>query len=282
MNAKQIIKLLESEELLNRVGYALHYNGWYKDSIEGKFGLKETGADHGRFRDSKNAKLDAEFFANIEFDENGMSVATDEHGNPYYKKVVKENGEVAYQVDSAIKGWDFLPPSWKQENLEAAKVVRLLLTRCYNMRKSISKQLGTISNIIHCEWVARQLSGKFGVTSYNAFYLGTLNKDDLAYIKNPNAPKPTEESELLKYFGREKLSGIWGIENFVGFNELPFEEQVKDTRQVLYTLKVVNKMTENQIDYFVDEEMAVEGKIAEQVRLDEQKKSNTPAGDGGM
>ena len=41
-------------------------------------------------------------------------------------------------------------------------------------------------------------------------------------------------------------------------------------------------MTENQIDYFVDEEMAVEGKIAEQVRLNEQKKSNTPASDGGM
>lgn len=282
MNAEQIYNFLSSDELANRVGFALHYNGWYKDSIEGKFGLKETGADHGRFRNSKNAKLDEEFFANIEFDENGMSVATDEHGNPYYKKVVKGNGEVAYQVDSAIKGWDFLPPSWKQENLEAAKAAISLVRFGWTRDLKMPGWLDFFAVVIHKAWVARQLEGEFKIPYLDAHKLGTLNKDELAYIKDPNAPKPTEESELLKYFGREKLSGIWGIENFVGFNELPFEEQVKDTRQILYTLKVVNKMTKNQIDYFVEQYVTVSDKLSQRVLINEQKKSNTANDDGGM
>ena len=282
MNRKEIKEFLQSEELLNRVAFALHYNGWYKDSIEGKFGLKETGADHGRFRNSKNPKLDAEFFSQIQFDENGMSLATDEHGNPYYKRVVKENGEVVYQVDSAIKGWDFLPPSWKQENLEAAKVVIQNLSFCYNTECSAAQYLDQISNIIHERWVARQLAGELGIAQDKALALRTLNKDELPYIKDENSSEPTTKSKLLKNVGRERLSAIWGIENFVSYEELPFEEQLKDSRQVIYAIRVINEMSKNEIDYFVEQYVDVSDKLSQRVLINEQKKSNTANDDGGM
>ena len=285
MNAEQVQDFLKSEELLNRIGYALHYEGWYKDSIEGKFGLdKETGvgSDHGRFRGSKNADLDARFFSQIEFDENGMSVVTDEHGNPYYKRVVNENGEVAYQVDSAIKGWDFLPPSWKQENLAAAELVIAIATYSWNKEISISADLDYLGKGIHNAWVARQVEGELGIPYKEALKLGTLNKYDLAYIKDSTLFSEKEASALWREVGRDKLSKIWGIENFVGFEELPFEEQVKDTRQVLYALRVINEMTNDQIGYFVEQEQLVGDKIAQKVFENEQNKSTTPASDGGM
>ena len=98
-------KIFNEEQLINHLAWVLHYESWYKESIEGKFGLNSdgTGSDHGRFRKSKDKTLDEEFIKSIQFDENGYSLLKDEHGNPYYKM---ENGE--FYVDSAIKGFDFL------------------------------------------------------------------------------------------------------------------------------------------------------------------------------
>ena len=40
---------LKSKELINNLAWVLHYESWYKNTIEGKFGLNEdgTGSDHG-------------------------------------------------------------------------------------------------------------------------------------------------------------------------------------------------------------------------------------------
>ena len=131
-----MIDLLAEDRLLQEVAYAFHYEGWYKDSIEGKFGLQkdENGnvivPDHGRFRPSKNPEMDKEFFESIEFGEDGFSTVTDDFGNPLYKK----EGD-KYFVDSAIKGWDFLPPSWKEDNIKAAQTVLKNLQHCLPLLK---------------------------------------------------------------------------------------------------------------------------------------------------
>lgn len=257
-------KSISEEELLNRIAFAFHYEGWYKDTIEGKFGLGTDGADHGRFRASKNAKLDQNFFASKKFNDDGLSIETDKHGNPLYKKEIGQDGNAKYYVDSAIKGWNFLPPSWKQENLEAAKVVLKHLERCEQNNLSISRFLPAISILIHNWWVARQIAGEFGIDPEVAFLNGTLSNDDIKYIKGQskeNKEPSTLLNNLLQITTKEKLNSIWGIENFVSYPELPFEEQIKDTRQVQYAINAVNKATNNNINYFLDQEMLVADKI---------------------
>lgn len=66
---------------------------------------------------------------------------------------------------------------------------------------------------------------------------------------------------LLNVTTKERLNEIWGIEKFVSYDELPFEEQIKDTNQVKYALNAINKATNNQIDYYLDQEMLVIDKI---------------------
>ncbi len=254
---------ISKEELINKIAFAFHYEGWYKDTIEGKFGLKTDGADHGRFKASKNATLDQEFFAAKEFNDDGYSLETDKNGNPLYKRE-QVNGGFKYYVDSAIKGWNFLPPSWKQENSSAAEIVLNHLEHCENEGMSISRYLPAISVIIHKWWVARQIAGEFGIDTTEARLLGTLSNDDVKYIKG-EAAKPKKPSMLLKNLlnvtTKERLNEIWGIENFVSYDELPFEEQIKDTNQVKYALNAINKATNNQIDYYLDQEMLVIDKI---------------------
>lgn len=254
---------ISKEELLNKIAFAFHYEGWYKDTIEGKFGLKTDGADHGRFRASKNATLDQKFFASKEFNDDGYSLETDKNGNPLYKRE-QVNGGFKYLVDSAIKGWNFLPPSWKQENLSAAEIVLNHLERCEQNNLSISRFLPAISILIHNWWVARQIAGEFGIDPEVAFLNGTLSNDDIKYIKGQskeNKEPSTLLNNLLQITTKEKLNSIWGIENFVSYPELPFEEQIKDTRQVQYAINAVNKATNNNIDYFLDQEMLVADKI---------------------
>lgn len=264
-----------NEDLVNKVAYALHYHGWYKDTIEGKFGLETDGADHGRFRASKNAQLDEDFFSKILFNDEGYSLNTDEHNNPLYKK---EDGK--YYVDSAIKGWDFLPPSWKQENLEAAKVVIYKIDVFYTSTRenflnppSITTCLKGIGQYIHNEWVARQIAGEFGIDKDDAILLGTLTTDDLKYIKG-ETQEVKNPSRLLQKFGKEKLAGIWGIENFVAFKDLPFEEQLKDIRQVEYGLKTINAYTKNEIPYLVDDAILVEDKINQMIQQQHELENN--------
>lgn len=264
------------EEILNKIAYAFHYEGWYKDTIEGKFGLNTDGADHGRFRASKNAELDKAFFGKIQFNEEGFSIETDNHGNPLYKREISEDGKAKYFVDSAIKGWDFLPPSWKQENFEAAKVVLTHLKRCENMNFPVSRFFNVISISIHNWWVARQLAGEFGIDTEVAFLNGTLSNDDIKYIKGDTTEikePSTLLKNLLKITTKEKLNNIWGIENFVSYSELPFEEQIKDTRQIEYAIKAINQATKCDLDYFVDQEWQVSDKI-NQICLEHNQNKN--------
>lgn len=278
---EKLKKLIESgaiseESLLNHIAYSFHYEGWYKDTIEGKFGLQTDGADHGRFRASKNASLDKEFFENIQFNEEGYSVNTDKNENPLYKREISEDGKTKYFVDSAIKGWDFLPPSWKQENLEAAKIVLNHLENCENSNLSVSRYLPAISTSIHKWWVARQIAGEFGIDTDVAYMNGTLSNDDVKYIKGEvgGMKDPTMLlKNLLNITTKERLNNIWGIENFVSYVELPFEEQIKDTRQVEYAIKAINKATNNQLDYYIDQEMLVSDKINQMCLENSQKKN---------
>ena len=77
---------ISKEELLNKIAFAFHYEGWYKDTIEGKFGLKTDGADHGRFRASKNATLDQKFFASKEFNDDGIVWKQTKMETPFTKE----------------------------------------------------------------------------------------------------------------------------------------------------------------------------------------------------
>lgn len=224
---------LSKKDLLSMLAWTLHYEGWYKESIEGKFGLKEDGADHGRFRKSKNKDLDKNFIASLKFDKDGNSVLKDKHGNPYYKM---ENGE--FYVDSAIKGFDFLPPSWKQENVESAELLLQQIQHCIQNKLDMGKFSKSIANIIHKNWVARQIANQSNgqLTTEQALILGTLNENDL---KNDEISQ--KNSDLCVYLGKDNLKNIWGYENFVSFDLLTEEEKIKDYNQLLYALKVVSE-----------------------------------------
>lgn len=371
-----MISLQDNEELLNKVAFALHYNGWYKDTIEGKYGLNTDGADHGRFRPSKNAELDAEFFASLNFNEEGYSLVTDKHGNPLYKREIAEDGSVKYFVDSAIKGWTFLPPSWQEENLQAAQTVLSIISsraKGYDTSFVIFDNLKSMGGGIHTEWVKRQLESIFGLSDS---YWETLNNADLQYIKGEISQldgktqqhshlfnkfqffvelyyeiahlSPEErthytakntffpgtqipfvfDEKFFKTYGKffdsvskqldaqpeprnmeavtkELFKNVWGIENFVSYNELPFEEQLKDIRQVSYALKVIcanpelvkscdekyiacatvpltkdelNKLGiikhgEKIENYFLDQEMLVSDKINQMILENSQNKN---------
>ena len=242
------------EELLNAVAYRMHYDGWYKNSIEGKFGLETDGYDHGRFRPSKDASMDKEFFAGKEFDENGYSKETDEHGSPYYKREEKD-GKVVYYVDSAIKGWDFLPPSWKYENIKGAEVVlkQIRNSGTLNLKYFITE----ISNNIHKKWVARQLASEFGGDANEAHRYGRLTKEDVAFLKGETEVNKNP-SMLFNKLGKEKLAGIWGFENFVEFKDLPFEEQIKDTNLIVTGLEVLSEFGD---DYAKDQLKSVKDAV---------------------
>lgn len=228
-------KILSKQELIEELAWTLHYESWYKESIEGKFGLNSdgTGSDHGRFRKSKDNGLDKEFIESLEFDENGESILKDEHGNPYYKMI---DGE--FYVDSAIKGFDFLPPSWKKENIEAAKEVLFIIEHCIKDNLRMDDFLIEISAIIHKAWVARQIVGTTGMDYDLARFLGTITVEEVKGIESHSF----EHSELFKRLGAETLKNIWGYENFVDFEHLPYEEQIKDINQILYGLKLLNSV----------------------------------------
>lgn len=228
-------KILSKQELIEELAWTLHYESWYKESIEGKFGLNSdgTGSDHGRFRKSKDNELDKEFIESLEFDKNGESILKDEHGNPYYKMI---DGE--FYVDSAIKGFDFLPPSWKKENIEAAKVIIANIEHCIKHNLNIGKNFLLISYVIHREWVARQIAGATGIDFDLAFLWGEMTVEEVKGIENHYM----RHSEIFKQLGGEILRNIWGYENFVDFEHLPYEEQIKDINQILYGLKLLNSI----------------------------------------
>ena len=139
----------------------------------------------------------------------------DKHGNSYYKI---ENG--VFYVDSAIKGFDFLPPSWKRENIKAAMTVLNQICTCIANNYDMGKMFESIGENIHNEWVARQVADITGQAIEKAKTLGTLTKDELEG-KEDTTQKHTR---LYNAIGKDKLNEIWGVENFVGFKELPFNE----------------------------------------------------------
>ena len=228
-------KILNEEQLVNHLAWVLHYESWYKESIEGKFGLNSdgTGSDHGRFRKSKDKTLDEEFIKSIQFDENGYSLLKDEHGNPYYKM---ENGE--FYVDSAIKGFDFLPPSWKKENIDASKKIVSIIKTCIDKKHDMGYFLETIGKIIHNAWVARQVASIAGISESQAGILGRLTKEEAVGME----PSGQKHSMLYDYLGGEAIRKIWGVENFVEFEDLTLDEQLKDINQIIYALKMLNKI----------------------------------------
>lgn len=105
-----------------------------------------------------------------EFNDDGYSLETDKNGNPLYKRE-QVNGGFKYLVDSAIKGWNFLPPSWKQENLSAAEIVLNHLEHCENEGMSISRYLPAISVIIHNGGLQDKLLGNLELTLQKLDYL---------------------------------------------------------------------------------------------------------------
>lgn len=262
---------MNKQELINNLAGVLHYECWYKENIEGKFGLEADGADHGRFRPSKNMELDCDFIKDFSFKEDGFSFWETEQGFPYYKM---ENN--MFFVDSALLSENFnhLPPSWKEENIKAAELLVRHIEHCFNSQIDINRFIEVISEDIHNKWVARQNVNLFDnpdreLAEGAAFLTGTLNSHDINVINGKESVG--EHSELFKQYMRniakedlekankeyeinkvepkllnfeeleklaaEKLKNIWGFENFVSFKNLPFEEQIKDTNQILYALK---------------------------------------------
>ncbi len=230
------------EKFLNHLAYTLHMETWYKGTIEGKFGLDKDGADHGRFRASKNAAMDKEFFEKVEFSEDGYSLETEEHGFPLYKREVGEDGKVKYFVDSAILGWKFLPPSWKDDNLQAAKTLVGLMQHCKNDELNIGSYIQVVGSLIHKRWVARQVHGMDGsYTAQEAIILGRLSKEELDWIQDKGPEPVGETSGLYEHFGKDALKNVWGIENFVEFENLTKEEQIKDVMQMKYAVDLAAK-----------------------------------------
>lgn len=226
-------KFLTKQQIINELAWVLHYQCWYKETIEGKFGLNPdgTGFDHGRFRKSKNNSLDENFIKTLKFDKNGDSLLKDANGSPYYKIIDNE-----FYVDSAIKGFDFLPPSWKKENVEAAKLIIKHIENCIDSKIEIDRYLIPISENIHRAWVARQISSETGEDYNLIYFLGTMTVEEV----NGVLSKSSKHSEIFKYLGKEKLCKIWGKENFVDFEHLAHEEQIKDINQVFYGLRLLN------------------------------------------
>jgi len=216
------------KKLISNVAWSLHYNSWYKESIEGKF-ADENGVDHGRFRKSKNVELDKEFVSGLKFDENGFSELKTPEGYPYYKM---EDG--TFYVDSALKGWDFLPPSWKKENEDAAEYVLGELETVIYTGENIREHISMISKRIHNQWVARQVANELGITSKEVLKLGRLSKNEVDGF----AEGESKLWNLFKNAGKN-VTDIWGYQNFGDFETLPYEEKIKDSNQIKYALECI-------------------------------------------
>ena len=225
---------MDIELLIDTLAYTLHCSCWYNNSIEGRL-VRKDGINHGRFRPSKNLKLDRDFINSIKFESNGNSVLKTTEGYPYYRMV---NG--TFMVDTALNGFDFLPPSWKEESYKTAEVVLYNIEVCINNNLSISKYINVISAEIHNRWIARQVSSALNISEEEAYKAGTLTKEE---IMNAECGK----SQLIQLFNSagKEIKNVYGWNNFLEFKELPFEEKMKDTYQILYALDLL--VTETNI-----------------------------------
>ncbi len=262
---------LGEKGLKSLLAETLHYESWYKESIEGKYGLATDGADHGRFRPSKNIELDKHFIDTIKFDKNGYSLKRDAYGHPYYKM---ENG--VFYVDSAIKGFDFLPPSWQEKNLKAADVILRHIEHCIRSEHDMGKYADFMAELIHKHWVSRQVANESGgdLTPATAFFLGTLTADE---AMGKEIADETQHSDLYVYFGKDRLEKIWGYQNFAPFDALSYEEKIKDYNQLLYGLKLVSEQDcylsdlAKEYDYSLSEQLKNVQKAIEKVKDDEKE-----------